>query len=80
MHYTLDLQFGRVVISLDWKTDMKPITRDIVMTLTVKFLLLFVLWWVCIKDTRKPRLTTVEWLMGSRSQAFLPPNHSNNLR
>lgn len=51
---------------------MKPITRDIVVTITVKFLLLFALWWVCIKDTRKPTLTTVEWLMGNRSQAFLP--------
>ena len=32
---------------------MRTITRDIVITLTVKAFLLFFLWWICYKDIPK---------------------------
>lgn len=33
---------------------MKQITRDISLTLIFKFILLFILWWVCVKDAIRP--------------------------
>lgn len=51
---------------------MKPITRDIVVTLFVKLTLLFALWWVCFKDVHKPNITAVEWIMGDKSHSILP--------
>lgn len=44
---------------------MKPLTRDILITLLVKFSLLFTLWLVCFKDVQKPPKDTKLWLLGS---------------
>ncbi|USQ13438.1 hypothetical protein J2N86_12205 [Legionella lytica] len=44
---------------------IKPLTRDILLTLIVKFSLLFVLWAVCFKNVEKPNKNTEQWLLGS---------------
>lgn len=44
---------------------MKPLTRDILLTLSVKFLLLIALWWVCFKDVEKSSKNTQQWLLGT---------------
>ncbi|WP_019218147.1 cytochrome oxidase putative small subunit CydP [Legionella tunisiensis] len=44
---------------------MKPLTRDILLTLSVKFLLLIALWWVCFKDVEKSSKNTQQWLLGA---------------
>jgi len=46
---------------------MKPLKRDILITLIVKFMLLITLWWVCFKDVEKPVKDTRQWLLGSSS-------------
>ncbi|WP_370449443.1 cytochrome oxidase putative small subunit CydP [Legionella sp. km772] len=47
---------------------MKPITRDISLTLIVKLLLLFLLWWVCVR-TMHPKLDPGNiWLFGHQKQ------------
>lgn len=46
---------------------MKPLTRDISITLIVKLLLLITLWWVCFKDAEKPTKDPQRWLLGSSS-------------
>ena len=43
---------------------MKHLTRDILITLAVKLLLLITLWWVCFKDVEKPTKDTRQWLLG----------------
>ncbi|WP_392538625.1 cytochrome oxidase putative small subunit CydP [Legionella sp. 227] len=49
---------------------IKPITRDISLTLVIKLLLLFVLWWVCIR-TIHPRLEESDmWLLGPQEQTL----------
>lgn len=44
---------------------MKSLTRDILITLIVKFSLLITLWLVCFKDVEKPTKNTQQWLLGS---------------
>ncbi|HHF7345034.1 TPA: cytochrome oxidase putative small subunit CydP [Legionella feeleii] len=44
---------------------MKPLTRDILLTLLVKLLLLIALWWVCFKDVEKSSKNTQQWLLGT---------------
>ena len=50
---------------------MKPITRDIITTLIIKFTLLTALWFVCFKHVDKSAINTQQWLLGSI--------HTNNL-
>ncbi|MDR3443579.1 MAG: hypothetical protein P4L65_11300 [Legionella sp.] len=48
---------------------IKPITRDILVTLIIKFSLLITLWVVCFKGVEKPRKeNTAQWLLGSKEQ------------
>ena len=42
---------------------MKPITRDIITTLIIKFTLLISLWIVCFKNVDKSQLDTNHWLL-----------------
>lgn len=44
---------------------IKPLTRDILLTLIIKFSLLFILWAVCFKHVEKPHRTTEQWLFGT---------------
>ena len=47
---------------------MKPLTRDISLTLIVKLLLLFLLWWFCVR-TMHPTLEKKDvWLLGAKKQ------------
>ncbi|KTD10484.1 cytochrome oxidase putative small subunit CydP [Legionella hackeliae] len=48
---------------------MKPLTRDILLTLSVKFALFFLLWFVCFKDVEKPAKDMRQWLLGSSLQS-----------
>lgn len=43
---------------------IKPLTRDILLTLIVKLSMLFVLWTVCFKNVEKPNKNTEQWLLG----------------
>ncbi|MCP0914176.1 MULTISPECIES: cytochrome oxidase putative small subunit CydP [Legionella] len=44
---------------------MKPLTRDILLTLTLKLSLLIGLWFVCFKGAEKPAQEMHRWLLGS---------------
>lgn len=44
---------------------MKPLTKDIAVTLTIKFLLLITLWIVCFKSDHKTTKPAEQWLFGS---------------
>ncbi|WP_203455637.1 cytochrome oxidase putative small subunit CydP [Legionella sp. MW5194] len=44
---------------------MKALTRDISITLLVKFILLVLLWWVCFSHVEKPVRDARQWLLGS---------------
>lgn len=44
---------------------MKPITRDITITLVIKMILLFVLWWVCIKTIHPVIESRSNWMFGA---------------
>ena len=47
---------------------MKPLTRDVTLTLLVKLVLLFALWFICIKGVDKPEKDTRQWLFGGNHQ------------
>lgn len=51
---------------------MKPFTRDITLTIVVKMILLFLLWWVCVRGIHPVRSSGQEWLLGNTEQ----PVHS----
>lgn len=45
---------------------MRSLSRDIKITLIIKFSLLFILWLICFKDVAKPKISTQQWLLGSQ--------------
>lgn len=47
---------------------MKPITRDVSITLLVKVVLLVLLWWVCVKGMHPILSSSQEWLLGKNEQ------------
>lgn len=47
---------------------MKPITRDVTITLLVKVVLLVLLWWVCVKGMHPILSSSQEWLLGKNEQ------------
>ncbi len=51
---------------------MKPLTRDISLTLIIKFLLLFLLWWFCVRTMHPKNEKNDAWLLGSKSQSVSP--------
>jgi hypothetical protein len=54
---------------------MKPITRDIVITLTVKLGLLFLLWYFCVRDMHPELSSSQEWFLGKTEQTELSQNN-----
>ncbi|WP_176695244.1 cytochrome oxidase putative small subunit CydP [Legionella massiliensis] len=48
---------------------MKTLTRDICVTLIVKFSLFFMLWFICIKGVEKPAMDMKKWLLGTGTPA-----------
>ena len=51
---------------------MRSLARDIQLTLFIKFFLLFILWFVCFKNTEKPAITTQQWMLGSEPSLTQP--------
>jgi CHASE3 domain sensor protein len=47
---------------------LKPLTRDILLTLIIKLFLLFVLWSICFKNVEKPKQNTEQWLFSTTQQ------------
>jgi hypothetical protein len=45
---------------------MKPIARDISVTLIIKLALLFALWSLCFKGTHKPIRNFSDWMLGDK--------------
>ena len=50
---------------------MKPLTRDITLTITIKLILLFLLWWVCVRDMHPVLSKKQEWLLGKSEQPVI---------
>ena len=48
---------------------MKPLTRDISITLAVKLVLLFLLWWFCVRTMHPVLETKQNWLLGTKNQS-----------
>jgi len=48
---------------------MKPLTRDISLTLIVKLLLLFLLWWFCVRTMHPTLEKSDAWLLGTKKPA-----------
>ncbi|WP_454782014.1 cytochrome oxidase putative small subunit CydP [Legionella sp. WA2022007384] len=44
---------------------LKPLTRDILITLIIKFSLLILLWIICFKNVEKPHQSNEQWLLGT---------------
>lgn len=51
---------------------MKSLSRDILITLIVKFTLLIALWWICFKDIERPPKDMPKWLLGANHVATTP--------
>ncbi|WP_165482428.1 cytochrome oxidase putative small subunit CydP [Legionella parisiensis] len=47
---------------------IKPLTRDILITLIIKFSLLILLWLICFKDVRRSHQSNEQWLLGTSQQ------------
>ncbi|WP_370272538.1 cytochrome oxidase putative small subunit CydP [Legionella sp. km535] len=47
---------------------MKPFTRDITLTITVKMILLFLLWYVCVRGMHPVLPSGEEWMLGKTTQ------------
>lgn len=43
---------------------LKPLARDIIVTLIIKLILLISLWIVCFKNVEKSHLSNEQWLLG----------------
>lgn len=54
---------------------MKPFTRDITLTITIKMILLFLLWWVCVRGMHPVLSSSQEWLLGSKQQPVASQNN-----
>jgi hypothetical protein len=50
---------------------MKTITRDIVITVTVKLVLLFLLWYFCVRGMHPELSSSKEWFLGKTETAEL---------
>ena len=54
---------------------MISLSRDIKLTLIIKFTLLIILWFVCFKDTKKPHITTQQWMLGPDANITIKTNN-----
>lgn len=52
---------------------LKPLTRDILVTLIIKFSLLILLWIICFKNVEKPHQSNEQWLLGTiQAKEYFP--------
>ena len=56
---------------------MKPLTRDITLTVTIKIILLFLLWWVCVRGMHPVLSSNQEWLLGKQQQQEVSQQNNN---
>ncbi len=56
---------------------MKPLTRDITLTITIKIILLFLLWWVCVRGMHPVLSSNQEWLLGKQQQPEVSQQNNN---
>ncbi|KTD74308.1 cytochrome oxidase putative small subunit CydP [Legionella tucsonensis] len=47
---------------------IKPLRRDILITLIIKFSLLILLWIICFKDVERSHQSNEQWLLGTSQQ------------
>lgn len=59
---------------------IKPLTRDILITLVVKFSLLILLWIICFKDVERSHQSNEQWLLGTSQQKNIFFLMKNELR
>jgi hypothetical protein len=57
---------------------MKPFTRDITLTITIKLILLFLLWLGCVRGMHPVLTSSQEWLLGKSQQPVF--SKDNNMR
>lgn len=57
------------------ETIMKPFTRDITLTITIKLILLFLLWWICVRGMHPVLKSSQEWLFGTNQQSEFSHNN-----
>ncbi|KTD82693.1 cytochrome oxidase putative small subunit CydP [Legionella waltersii] len=50
---------------------MKTITKDIVITVMVKLVLLFLLWYFCVREMHPELSSSKEWFLGKNEPAEL---------
>ncbi|WP_342447550.1 cytochrome oxidase putative small subunit CydP [Legionella israelensis] len=53
---------------------MRPLTRDILVTLIIKLSLLIALWFVCFKNVEKPSKDVRQWLLGTDLSTHISSN------
>lgn len=51
-------------------TAMKTYARDITLTLIVKAILLFLLWYVCVRGMHPTLSSSKEWMLGKEGQSI----------
>lgn len=56
---------------------MKPFTRDITLTITIKMILLFLLWWVCVRGMHPVLSSSQEWMLGKKQQPEISQQNNN---
>jgi len=58
---------------------MKSLANDIRLTLIIKITLIFLLWFVCFKDAKKPVINPQQWFLGhsEATTKIAPPNQAN---
>ena len=57
---------NHIMVNYDWDFQMKKITKDILLTLMIKFFLLTMLWFFCFKGAEKNTVEMSQWLYGSK--------------
>ncbi|STY30166.1 Uncharacterised protein [Legionella wadsworthii] len=56
---------------------IKPLTRDILITVSIKFSLLILLWFLCFKNVEKSHQTNEQWLLGAiQKEEYLFPKEN----
>lgn len=65
-----------IVVAFQFRMNtMKPFTRDIVLTIAIKLILLFLLWWFCVRGMHPDLSKSQEWLLGKSRQPAVSQIH-----
>lgn len=55
---------------------MKLLTRDITLTIIIKLIFLFILWWFCVRGMHSVLPSSQEWLLGKEKQSVPSQTHT----